>query len=922
MSFAPEYPPLDKAELFASMAQGAAAGIVVVTPNRRLAQTVARDFGDLQLERGLSIWESADVLPFTAFVARLHEDALYSGLAPKVPLLLSSAQEQALWEEAIRGSKLADTLLSAAPAAAQCRAAWKLAHAWCLAGKLAAAAESEDAKAFVDWAARYERAATRHDQTDAARLPDVVAAFLGEAALRKPRTLVLYGFDMVTPQQKAFCAALERQGVVIAACGMQTLTPDGRQAARITFEAADDEWHSAAQWARARLEAHAGTTRQPRIGIVVPDLAHSRTQVQRIFASVLAPSRALPGEARQALPFNVSLGLALSEFALVHDALLGLALAGRELPFADASRLLRSPFTSGAEAEMAARARLDVALRRRASPMVTLDGLERLIALQDMPSCPVLATCLESLAEYRKRALFGMKPASDWARAFSEALSLLGFPGERSLDSVEYQTLSKWHEALAGFAALDRVCGRMSHAEALARLRRIAADTVFQPEASDVPIQIMGVLESAGMEFDHLWVGGMTALAWPIAVRPNPFVPVRLQRAAGVPESDPALSLELDERITQGWISAAGEVVFSHAQREDDRELSPSPLIAAMTLVDWRDLAVPEYSRLRDTIHKTAAEERIADAAPALASIGAVQGGTGVFRDQAACPFRAFATHRLGAEAPETPQAGLTAMDRGNLLHDLLAMAWSELHSLSALRAMNGAELENLLARCSEQAMAKLKRRRPDAMKERFAELEHARLIATARRWMEEEKKRADFEVVAIEHKAALTVGGVTVNARLDRMDRLAAGGHVVIDYKTGEASISDWLGDRPDEPQLPLYATTRSETVIAVAFAQLKVGKLGYMGIARDGGLLPNVRPITEHTRVPMAKQYTSWDELLGGWKYELDALGAGFAAGDALVAPKKQNTCKHCGLDGLCRISERREGFAPGEADEGADE
>ena len=922
MSFAPEYPSLDKAELFAGMAQGSAARITVVTPNRRLAQALARDFAGLQVEQGHSAWESADVLPFTAFVARLHEDALYSGLAPHVPLLLSSAQEQALWEESIRGSKLADTLLSPAPAAAQCRAAWKLAHAWCLAGKLAGAAESEDAKAFADWAARYERAAIRHGQTDVARLPDVVAALLDEAGLRKPRTLVLYGFDMVTPQQKAFCAALEHQGVAIAACGMQVLAPEGRQVARIPFEAACDEWHSAAQWARSRLEACAGTSRQPRIGIVVPDLAHSRARVQRIFASVLAPSRALPGEARQGVPFNVSLGEGLNEFALVHDALLGLALGGRELPFADASRLLRSPFLAGAEIEMAARARLDAALRRRAAPLITLDGLQRLIALRDMPSCTVLASRFASLAEFRQRALFGMKPASEWARAFSEALSLLGFPGERSLDSVEYQTLSKWHEAIAGFAALDRVCGRMAHAEALSRLRRIAADTVFQPEASDVPIQIMGVLESAGMVFDHLWVGGMTALAWPIAARPNAFVPVRLQRAAGVPESDPALALELDARITKGWISAAGEVLFSHARREDDRELSPSPLITQLPAVEWQDLGVPEYPRLRDIIHRAAAEERIADAAPALTATGAVQGGTGVFRDQAACPFRAFATHRLGAEALQTPQAGLNVMDRGTLLHELLAAAWNELRTLSALASMDGPALEQLLARCADLAMAKLKRRRPDAIEGRFAELERARLIALALKWMDEERKRADFVVVATEQKSSVTVGGVTVNARLDRMDRLAGGGHVVIDYKTGEAGISDWLGERPDEPQLPLYATTRGEDVAAVAYAQIKVGKLGFLGVAREDGLLPGVKPITEHKRIRLAALYASWNELLGGWRYELDALGAGFAAGDALVAPKKRDTCKHCDLHGLCRINERRDGLDADDVDEGADE
>ena len=37
-------------------------------------------------------------------------------------------------------------------------------------------------------------------------------------------------------------------------------------------------------------------------------------------------------------------------------------------------------------------------------------------------------------------------------------------------------------------------------------------------------------------------------------------------------------------------------------------------------------------------------------------------------------------------------------------------------------------------------------------------------------------------------------------------MDRLADGARVLIDYKTGVAT-ADWRGERPDNPQLPIYA-------------------------------------------------------------------------------------------------------------------
>ena len=43
----------------------------------------------------------------------------------------------------------------------------------------------------------------------------------------------------------------------------------------------------------------------------------------------------------------------------------------------------------------------------------------------------------------------------------------------------------------------------------------------------------------------------------------------------------------------------------------------------------------------------------------------------------------------------------------------------------------------------------------------------------------------------------------------VDRLDRLPGGGYAIIDYKTGAVSPAQWEGDRPDAPQLPLYAAT-----------------------------------------------------------------------------------------------------------------
>jgi len=919
-------PILEKHRLFERFAQGHADKVTVVTPNQRLSASLARDFDSRQIARGLASWESADILPFSAFVERLYVDALYSELATRLPILLSGAEEQALWEQAIAASESGKALVSA-PSAALARKAWQIAHEWNLAPRLKNHPANDDAKAFAEWAWRFEGMTQRDRCTDRARLPETITPHLSHAAIRKPRALVAYGFDTLKPQQSRFLAALGDTGVELYASGPEPRTSEAR---RIAFISAKDEIHAAASWARARLEASPDI----RIGIVVPDLAGSRDAVRRALSQTMEPARPLQGAENRVLPFNISLGEPLGSYPLVAAAFLALDVAGGGLEFLRASRLIRSPFIAGAESEAADRARLDAGLRRASGARTNLAQLRRAImkltasdSHYRVPACPVLSRSLADVEKFARDNLSASRRAAEWGKAISALLDLFGFPGERALDSSEYQTLKKFHETVASFAALDRVAGRMRFADACERLQRIAADTLFQPEAPDVPIQVLGILEGAGMEFDHLWVMGLTDEAWPIPARPNPLIPIALQRAAGVPESSGHSSLELDRRITQGWLKAAGEVVLSHALRVEDRELVASPLIRGISESKPEDIALPAYNGLRDTIRRARREERVADSrAPAVPEHAASSGGTSLFGDQAACPFRAFARHRLDAEGLEAPPPGPDARDRGTLLHAMLAKVWTELKSKDRLDAISDRDLDVLLAAAADAAIGRLQWWRPDALAGRFGRLEKERLVRLARSWLEQEKKRPAFEVAEIEKKRVVSLGGVTVNAKLDRLDRLTAsrkvgGAHAILDYKTGEANVGGWLGARPDEPQLPLYAVTSGTDVAAVAFACVRAGEMEFKGISREKGLIPDVGTLSEQ-RSKAAKAYRSWDELLSSWRRELEELGREFASGEARVDPKdkrKLATCLYCDVKPLCRIYER---LGAPTADEGGGE
>src|SRR5437763_16073943 len=115
---------LSQSQLAARFAEGHAAAITVVTPNRRLAHSLLLEFDDYQIARGLTSWEAADILPFGSWIERLWEDALYSDLGESLPLLLTPVQAQHLSEQVLakRG------LLIVPQPAAQRRDAWRLLH--------------------------------------------------------------------------------------------------------------------------------------------------------------------------------------------------------------------------------------------------------------------------------------------------------------------------------------------------------------------------------------------------------------------------------------------------------------------------------------------------------------------------------------------------------------------------------------------------------------------------------------------------------------------------------------------------------------------------------------------------------------------------------------------------------------------------
>jgi RecB family exonuclease len=279
-------------------------------------------------------------------------------------------------------------------------------------------------------------------------------------------------------------------------------------------------------------------------------------------------------------------------------------------------------------------------------------------------------------------------------------------------------------------------------------------------------------------------------------------------------------------------------------------------------------------------------------------------GGARLIEIQSACPFRAQAEFRLGARALEDPELGIAGTDRGELVHGVLARIWRELGDQHSLRGLSPQALEALIANAITAECASLEATSDDLTR-RLLEIESTWLAARVRELLEADRERPPFAVASIEQDAVIEVGGLTLGLRVDRVDRLADGGSVVIDYKTGaDLEPKAWLGERPRLPQLPLYAEAVGPgEVAALAFGRLRSGSTGYSGLARDADAFPGLAaPGTKS----WPKEFPSWAALREEWRRRLAALGAEHAAGLARLAPDPVRACQYCPLGILCRVGE----------------
>ena len=875
-------------DVFSAIALGA----TVVTPNRRLARFLHQQYDRAQHLAGRHVWPTASILPYSAWLRLLWEEALEGGIAADRALLVEDVQSAWLWLDIVEAD---NTVLLDEPGAAQLAAdAWTTLHAWGESGDSWRAWERreedrDDTATFASWAKSYAEQLAGLGAVDGAQLADALAPMAALVPAWRRET-IFAGFIEFTPQQRRLRTALITAGIPWRDARDEVAV--AAHVARVAAGTVREELIAALAWARGhRVLASSGS-----IGIVVENLAERREEVAALADEILEPALMLPAADTALRPFDISLGVPLADIPLARTALDLIALAASDEESGAVAAALRSPYLPDAERQWTKRAAIERGWlgdgRRRVSMSDAIAALER--------HSPEISARWRA---GRDRLLSRPATPREWVDSWREWLAAAGWPGSRSLDSAEYQAHGAWEKLLGEFATLGAVASRCTRTTAVARLRELARATLFQPEGNAAPIQILGMLEGSGLAFSALWVAGMTAERWPPAPRPNPLLPLRWQRERSVPRSSARRELEFARAITARFAGAAAEVVFSAAAHDGDRPLSMSSLI----------LPYPQHQGAENCdswvqiVHRSAALEAVRDErAPRMAEGAVAPGGSRLLQSQSDCPFQAVARHRLLADAWPAPLAGLSPQERGLIVHASFASFWKTIGDHASLVALTNDALDDHIDRAVRDGIAELRPARWRGLPGVVRAGEATRVSKVLKAWLRVDRARPAFRVSSIESKTLLRLSGIALDVRLDRVDALADGGWAIIDYKTGNADPpQQWFDPRPRSAQLGLYALSRRDEdpdvpVRAIAYGELRPDEVRARGIASDAAAWPELKELAS------LGLFDSWSELEEWWRAHLGALATEVREGRASVTPRAAHPvpCRTCCLQPLCRI------------------
>ena len=867
-------------------------GGLVVASSDRAARAIRAEFHRRRRNEGLTAWPAPKVADWKTFVRTAWEERNTDGR-----LLLNGAQELAIWSDVAQSEEHLPTVL---PASVRRLAILAVeahdlicSYAPRLLRDEARLGWDRDAGEFSRWLSDFSKRCNKSSLISISRVaPELISTLRADSTPRP--ALRLAGFDRLLPVQREFFAAWG---------DWETFEADAVESQPQFYSVPDrqTELEACAHWCHRQIATNPGI----RLLVVTQDQSQNRGEIERAFLRF-----STPGETPT---FEFSLGVPVSQIPFTRSALLLLRwlrapLGETALDWLFACDLASQPGESAA-------LQFSMRMLRRRDLQRPQWELEKFLNQGSISSVLPKDWVRRILSAQRSLNNEPHKQSPiEWADRVPNLLATMGWRGAAPQTSVDFQAQRRWTQAIDTAGSLGFDGRRISFGEFLTELQHAADEILFAPQSMDAPIQIAGPAESAGLTADALWFLGADEDSWPAVAATHPFLPLHVQREFGMPHSSHLQDWEFSEAITKRLLRSAPRVHFSFAAQNGDVESRPSRIItqlAGLPTAIAGDLAPPS--------HEDPMTSLIEDFSSKPFDGGRLQGGSAILSFQSQCPFKGFANARLGAQSWDAAENGLSARQRGQILHDVLHSIWSGRRpGIKTHREL--VAIKDLLAFVRNHVNGVIKSGIPPHVRELmpalYLELEETRLTRLITEWLEFERARLPFTVEATEAQSAVTVAGLGMNLRLDRVDRLQDGSQLVIDYKTGTVDPKAWNLPRPDDVQLPLYKlfglaplqpslfeSFGGPASGGLVFARVRTGNTCFSGRVADARatINPDLSGVTSLVK----RRLTAAEEL--NWKDYIESLAREFLHGRADVSPREYpKTCERCGLQSVCRIQE----------------
>ena len=394
---------------------------------------------------------------------------------------------------------------------------------------------------------------------------------------------------------------------------------------------------------------------------------------------------------------------------------------------------------------------------------------------------PLLGIVLDELLDWRATLL-----TSDFGTSAREILAKIYGSKTFTTGSIEASGAEYWLDCVEAVQRASVLLPDMGVGEMWKLARQSFGDGVCFENKVSGAVELGGWLELLWADSAHVVIAGCNDGLIPEAMLGDAFLPEGLRVKLGLKSNEERLARD-------AYILAA--TIGLRPQKQGVRILvgktsaSGEPLRPSRLLMNGAGDQLPDRVRhLFQEVGTTNASvpwRRAWKLCPRFKAPRLTVSVTAL-RDWLACPFRFYLTRELGMQSQDLAKVELDAMDFGSLVHVALEKVTLD----PVLRDCGDAELlgAGLCAALDKEVVARWGK---DLSLPLVIQLESARQRLRRAGEVQAEEWNNGWQIERVEWGFEISVGGLTVKGKVDRIDRHRDGRVRVIDYKTSDKPVS-----------------------------------------------------------------------------------------------------------------------------------